>query len=226
MNQAAQSLPCSVVKIKHSESDKERFWRKVNKIDGGCWEWTASLSIRGYGKFTLNNRSITAHRASFLFYHGYLPTSELHVRHSCDNPKCVNPDHLSAGTAHENVMDMIARGRKAIGDSNGSRIVAKKRASGAVKRYTIDPSLHLKGSGIASAKLTEDSVIFIRHEYAFGRMTVSEISERFGISQSQVGRIIKNESWAHIELTPLVDEHGNIKRPSYLAFCEELFRWG
>lgn len=97
-----------------------RFWAKVDKGGAnGCWVWTASTfrNRNGYGKFNAGsshdgNRTVYAHRFSFESVNGKIPDG-LDVLHSCDNPPCVNPDHLRLGTAADNAGDMVRRRRDA-----------------------------------------------------------------------------------------------------------------
>jgi hypothetical protein len=226
MNEATEVLPRQTPQIKFSESDKERFWGKVNKIEDGCWEWAAGLSNKGYGKFTLNNKTLIAHRVSWLFEHGEPPKDGMCVCHKCDNRKCVNPSHLFIGSHQDNVDDMISKGRKATGDSNGARRLFIDIRLGKKSHKNSNPNCLLKGSSVGTSKLTAENVKFIRHEYAFGRQTPNQLAELFGLGRSQVSRIIKNESWGHVEHTPVLDKNGNIRKPDYLTFVEELFRWG
>jgi hypothetical protein len=86
------------------------FWLKVKKSPNGCWEWMASFTKNGYGRFQINPRTYKAHRISYLITHGHLP-DDLCICHKCDNKKCVNPSHLFLGTSKENTQDMISKGR-------------------------------------------------------------------------------------------------------------------
>lgn len=89
----------------------DRFWIKVHKTDA-CWEWTASVFQHGlpYGQFQLNGRPHLAHRIAWTFVNGPVPTG-LSVLHRCDNPRCVNHDHLFLGTSLDNNRDMTAKKR-------------------------------------------------------------------------------------------------------------------
>lgn len=89
-----------------------------------CWVWNGSIITedvgKQYGKFRVGSRSdssrrfITAHRYSYLVYKGEIPEGML-VCHTCDNPKCFNPEHLFIGTHQDNTDDMIKKGRDNFG---------------------------------------------------------------------------------------------------------------
>ena len=104
--------------------DEGRFWSKVDKT-GDCWIWTAGLTSPahgGYGKHTISENgkkhTVGTHRYSWIFAHGPIPDGFV-VCHMCDNPPCVNPNHLFLGTIKDNVWDCVRKGRNARGERNG-----------------------------------------------------------------------------------------------------------
>jgi hypothetical protein len=84
---------------------------------GGCWEWSLKPGVKGYGQVSYGGQHITAHVLSYRIHHGE-PSSEV-VRHTCNNPICVHPDHLLAGTYADNTQDMLQAEREARGERNG-----------------------------------------------------------------------------------------------------------
>lgn len=99
-------------------SAEERFWAKVNKYTlTDCWHWIGGKNEKGYGQLIVNGRMIKAHRFSYELHKGPIPEGKV-VMHSCDNRKCVNPEHLSIGTQAENMLDMKNKNRQARGSSH------------------------------------------------------------------------------------------------------------
>jgi hypothetical protein len=90
----------------------QRFWDKVDK-SGDCWLWTASKTHQGYGYFRFDGTMRKAHRMSWLLANGEIP-DEMFVCHTCDNPSCVNPEHLWLGNNQDNMDDMNIKSRHAM----------------------------------------------------------------------------------------------------------------
>lgn len=90
----------------------KRFDSKVYKSHTGCWEWKNSRDKDGYGIFWFEGRNERAHRISVLMYKNMLVPKNLIALHSCDNPPCVNPNHLKIGTSSDNARDAFYKGRR------------------------------------------------------------------------------------------------------------------
>lgn len=109
---------------------EERFWKKVSKgKKTECWEWIGNQSPAGYGRIQRggkNSPHLNAHRVSYELHNGKIPDGYV-VMHKCDNPSCVNPNHLSLGTPRQNTQDMIHKGRQVVvaplGVENGKSIL-------------------------------------------------------------------------------------------------------
>lgn len=175
-----------------SESDKARFWAKVNKdgptmphMDTPCWEWTAYKCKLGYGQFSIAKRAYYAHRVSFMLAGESLKGEKHNACHACDNPSCCNPLHIFAGTAADNVSDRESKGRgnQPTGDQHGSRTKPERRPRG---------ELH------TSSKLTESQVIEIRSRYAAGGSTHRSLGEEYGLNHINIGQIVNRKSWKHV----------------------------
>lgn len=97
-------------KRKPRKAKADRFWEKVDRSADGCWPFRGAIDQRGYGRFSVRNVSVPAHRVAWELSNGPI-RSGLHVLHSCDNPPCCNPSHLRLGTNAENHTEKIAKGR-------------------------------------------------------------------------------------------------------------------
>lgn len=109
-----------------------------------------------------------AHRASWILHHGKIPCG-YHVLHKCDNPGCVRIEHLYLGTNSDNIRDKVLRNR----------------------------TQRLKGQMNPSVILSKKQVLHIRREYSRGK-TQGVLAKKFKISQANISRIVRRETWAHI----------------------------
>lgn len=114
-----------------------KFWANVDTSAGAfeCWPWLQSRDLRGgYGQLHTWPKVLKAHRVAYELGHGAIPEGA-QVRHTCDNPPCCNPAHLSIGTSQDNHDDMVRRGRALVGSRNPAyRPDADRWPCGHVKR--------------------------------------------------------------------------------------------
>lgn len=94
-----------------------RFWSRVDR-SGTCWLWKGSTANDGYGSVTWNGRLYRCSHVAIFLTHGQWPAR--FVLHKCDNPPCVNPEHLYEGGHVENSQDKVSRGRQSRGEKHGN----------------------------------------------------------------------------------------------------------
>lgn len=93
---------------------QSRFEKAPKRQNGECIEWMGCLG-NGYGVITYQRKTLKAHRVSYELHHNVKIGNKV-VRHTCDNPKCVNPNHLILGSHADNIKDRDARNRTAKGE--------------------------------------------------------------------------------------------------------------
>ena len=127
-----------------------RFWKKCKiNNENDCWEWQSEKTGKGYGRFnvSINNKikHFKAHRISYELCVGTIPP-EMMVCHHCDNPCCVNPEHLFLGTNTDNIADMMKKNRQRKGENHGRNKLSLDEVL-YIKKY---PKYH--GSGVKLAE--------------------------------------------------------------------------
>lgn len=100
-----------------TDKDRERFFSKIEIGSCGCHLWKGG-TLKEYGSFALLGKTKLAHRLAWEISRGPIPDG-LFVCHRCDNPRCVNPDHLFVGTHTDNMRDMHSKGRGRCLDEHG-----------------------------------------------------------------------------------------------------------
>lgn len=152
---------------------EKRFWEKVNKKQSQeCWEWIAYTHPKGYGQICHNGKPKRAHRVSWEIHYGEIPDGVC-VLHRCDNPSCVNPEHLWLGTNLDNMRDMINKGR----DVHESPQV---------------------GINHWNSKLDENKVIKIRKLYSTKKCRYIDLAKMFGVHKVTIGDIVRRTTWTHV----------------------------
>jgi len=156
---------------------EEAFRQRIARNDRtACWEWTGPYEAFGYGRFWIKGRGrhYKAHRVAAWLWKGFDLDSEMHVLHHCDNPACVNPDHLYIGTNVENGRDRSVRRRCRVPHPRG------------------------QGEANHNAVLTDAIVRDIKARVRSGERQ-HLLAKKYGISQAHVSRLVRGKSWAHVK---------------------------
>lgn len=160
----------------------KRFWDKVKKGDS-CWEWQAAQDGFGYGRFGFRGCNQRAHRVSWILHFGSVPIG-LCVLHKCDNPRCVNPEHLYLGTKKDNARDRERRerGNHASGSRHGCHTHLGMR----------------RGSRNGRAKLDPKKVRSIRKKYEGGVRKI-DLARLYDVSDAVINSVVQRKSWSHVD---------------------------
>jgi hypothetical protein len=175
----------------------------------GCFLWYGSRVKKGYGQIYIDGTTYLAHRLAWERKHDQTARG-LVVRHKCDTPECVNPEHLLIGTYADNSHDAIERNRLACGERNGRYTYPERTARGERNgRYTYPertargschgththPECVSRGEYHVRAKLTVMAVREIRNLICIGELTQTEIGRRFNVSRAAISNIVQNRAW-------------------------------
>jgi hypothetical protein len=145
----------------------ERVWEKVDR-SGDCWVWTGARTPLGYGVIGIGGHDVDyAHRIAWTLGVGSIPTG-MCVLHHCDNPPCVNLEHLFVGSKKDNTADMLRKGRH------------------------VSP----KGEAAGRARLTARQVLELRRLRSDEGLTYRELARRYGVAEPTIGAVVTRRSWA------------------------------
>lgn len=155
-------------------ANEPAFWSKVTiGASHECWPWNGARQSGkwAYGRLTYGGRWVSAHRLAWQLTNRTDVPAGMVIRHSCDNPPCVNPGHLMPGTPKENSRDMRMRGRTG---------------------YT-----GLKGSLNHQAKITSFDVASLRSDRGDG-LSWSALGRKYGISKAHARRVALGINWKEV----------------------------
>ena len=153
------------------------FLANVTVLENGCWHWKKASNQHGYGVFSLNNKAVSAHKASLILFRGVTDFKEV-IRHRChlfgaaDGSlirRCVNPAHLEPGTQQENMQDVVEAGRL----------------------------------GYGTRMLSDEEALALRAEYNKRQGEISRLAKKYGVSPTTVCDVLAaKNSWQHLTFSP------------------------
>jgi hypothetical protein len=148
-----------------------RFAEKCASRAYGCIEWTAGGNQYGYGEFLDNGKRMGAHRWAYQRAHGPIPAG-VFILHRCDNPACVNVDHLFAGTQRDNLQDASRKGR-------------------------VNKTIKARGEAHPNRKTDNETVLDIRARFDRGERQI-DIAKSLHMPLYWVHHIARRKGWKHI----------------------------
>lgn len=151
--------------INPSQELIDRFMKYVYpEPNTGCWLWGGAVVTKGYGCLGFRGEIYRTHRLSWILFRGKI-LEDYHICHYCDNPYCVNPDHLWQGTGYDNTLDMVKKKRHRSGRQSGE----------------MNPN----------KKITKEDADFIRSSPKSSK----ELAKKYGVSIATIRMVRSNRHW-------------------------------
>ena len=149
----AESARTNMLNRTNTNTKKEAIEARI-EIDkvSGCWNWIGSHDKDGYGKIQWRGKNIRAHRMSYALKHGDLSIVGKFVCHHCDNPNCVNPDHLFVGDPKDNSIDARNKLRAYVGEKN-TRAKLKIKQVNEIRKSSLSSSVLAKQYGVSKTAI-------------------------------------------------------------------------
>lgn len=160
--------------LNYSQTDIDRFFRNIKPPDNDiedCWLWSGYLDKDRYGELYIDSKNIKhirSHRFSWEYFIGQIPVDK-QILHKCDNPPCVNPNHLFIGTQQDNKNDEISKKRHAFGQKQGASILTDNDVK----------------------KIIEETLIR-KH------ISIFDIANAYNVHHSTINNIIQEYRWTHV----------------------------
>lgn len=217
-----RTIPLEQANLPFNTAD--RLLKRVRITEAGCWEWTGYTNRAGYGEMSSKWGKTSSHRMSYATFNGDIPDG-MYVCHKCDNPPCINPNHLFLGTAQDNVRDSFQKNRdnkkgKVLSAEHKQKIAANHRSvlsekgrqrivdfhkgrpkTEVAKERMRQSKLAIRerylGSANPTSKLKNEDVLTIRGRHANGE-TMAQLARDYKIGETTVSRIVKRKVWTHI----------------------------
>lgn len=165
---------------------KEHLFDYYKPTASGCWEWSRGRLKSGYGAAYVDGRQQVAHRVAYELVRGQIPKG-MYVCHRCDNPPCINPDHLWLGSHKENMHDAIKKGR-------ASKPPVHKGGDHWRLKF---PHMVEHGEDNPNAIMTDESVIGLRRDYVAG-VPLDVLFSKYDVTRNTIHEYTSGRRWKHL----------------------------
>lgn len=172
--------PIYIIPSDLTSKERNRFYAKLRAGKNECILWKGG-NCNGYGRIKIRGVNYAATRVAWTLQFAKDPGNRM-VLHQCDNPLCVNTDHLFLGTYWANMQDCVEKGRISSGRNHYSYLT---------------PERHARGERINTAKVTEKQVREIRKAYVVGQLQI-KLAIRYGLTQATISKIVRKDTWRHL----------------------------